>query len=158
MRRRFLVSAVAAGIIMVMTMRPGGHHGGALSRWIQLALTLPVVLWAGRHFYTRAWTAFRHHSADMNTLIAIGTGSAFAYSLVVTLAAGWFATHGVEPHVYYEAVTTIIALILLGNLLEARARSHTSEAVQRLGRLRPATARVARAGEERESARRAPRG
>ena len=65
-------------------------------------------------FYTRAWAAFRHHSADMNTLIAVGTGAAFVFSLAVTLADDWFAAHGVEPHVYYEAVTWIIALILLG--------------------------------------------
>ena len=108
------------------------------------------MVWAGRHFYTRAWAGFRHHSADMNTLIAVGTGSAFVFSLVMTAAAPWFAAHGVEPHVYFESVVTIIALILLGNLLEARAKSRTSQAVRKLARLRPATARVVRANEERD--------
>lgn len=147
---KFVLSAVAAALVMITAMRPGGHEGGGASRWIQLVLTLPVVLWAGRHFYSRAWTAFRHHSADMNTLIAVGTGSAFLFSLVMTAAAPWLAARGVEQHVYYESVVTIIALILLGNLLEARARSRTSQAVRKLAKLRPDTARVIRAGEERD--------
>jgi len=117
-------------------------------RYILLALTLPVIGWAGRHFFTRAWAAFRHHSADMNTLIAVGTGTAFVYSLAVTLAAGWFLARGIEPHVYYESVVWIIALILLGNLLEARAKGRTSGAIRRLIGLRPATARVLRDGAE----------
>jgi Cu+-exporting ATPase len=148
--RKFIVSAVATALVMIIAMRPGGHDPGGASRWIQLALTLPVVVWAGRHFYTRAWAGVRHHSADMNTLIAVGTGSAFVFSLVMTAAAPWFAARGVEPHVYFESVVTIIALILFGNLLEARAKSRTSQAVRKLARQRPATARVVRAGEERD--------
>src|SRR4029079_6153284 len=101
-----------------------------------------------RHFYTRAWAAFRHHGADMNTLIAVGTGAAFIFSLAVTLVPGWFAERGVAPNVYYEAVTWITALILLGNLLEARARGRTSDAIRRLAGLRPPTARVIRGGAE----------
>ncbi len=113
-------------------------------RWTLLGLTLPVVGWAGRHFYTRAWSAFRHRSADMNTLIAVGTGAAFVYSLGVTVADDWLAAQGVVPYVYYEAVVWIIALILLGNLLEARAKSRTSGAIRRLIGLRPRTARLIR--------------
>jgi Cu+-exporting ATPase len=119
-------------------------------RWLLLALTVPVVGWAGRHFYTRAWAAFRHHTADMNTLIAVGTGAAFLFSLAVTVADDWFAARGIEPHVYYEAVVWIIALILLGNLLEARAKGRTAGAIRRLIGLRPATARVIRDGSETE--------
>jgi P-type Cu+ transporter len=119
-------------------------------RYLLLGLTLPVVGWAGRHFYSRAWAAFRHHSADMNTLIAVGTGAAFLFSLAVTLADDWFLAHGVAPQVYYEAVVWIIALILLGNLLEARAKARTWEALRRLIALRPATARVVRRGREEE--------
>jgi Cu+-exporting ATPase len=150
LKGKFAVSAVAAAIVMLIGMWPSSHAMSDASRWLQLAATLPVVLWAGRHFYSRAWAAFRHHSADMNTLIAVGTGTAFAFSLVVTLAAGWLAARGVTPHVYYEAVVTIIALILLGNVLEARATSRASDAVRKLAGLRPATARVVRGGEERE--------
>ena len=179
LRRRFIVAALAAVLTMLFSMPLAELTGGAerdplmrlmmpLSRglrqlapaldrvspdqwrYLLLALTLPVVGWAGRQFYTRAWAAFRHHSADMNTLIAVGTGAAFLFSTAVTLADDWFTAHGVEPHVYYEAVTWIIALILLGNLLEARAKGRTSGAIRRLIGLRPAVARVLRGGREEE--------
>jgi Cu+-exporting ATPase len=119
-------------------------------RYLLLGLTLPVVGWAGRHFYTRAWVALRHRSADMNTLIALGTGAAFLFSLAVTLADDWFLAHGIAPQVYYEAVVWIIALILLGNLIEARAKARTWGALRRLIGLRPATARIVRHGREEE--------
>ncbi|HKP48843.1 MAG TPA: copper-translocating P-type ATPase, partial [Gemmatimonadales bacterium] len=117
-------------------------------RYLLLAMTIPIIGWAGRHFYTRAWTAARHRIADMNTLIALGTGAAFLFSLAMTLADDWFAARGVAPQVYYEAVVWIIALILLGNLLEARAKNRTWEALRRLIALRPPTARVLRGAEE----------
>ena len=117
-------------------------------RYLLLALTIPVIGWAGRHFYSRAWTAARHRIADMNTLIALGTGAAFLFSLAMTLADDWFAARGIRPQVYYEAVVWIIALILLGNLLEARAKNRTWEALRRLIALRPPTARVLRGTEE----------
>ncbi len=146
--RKLAVSVVAAVATMVLGMVLHGMTD--LGRYVLLALTLPVVGWAGRHFYVRAWTAFRHHTADMNTLIALGTGAAFLMSLVATLAPGWLAARGVAPDVYYEAVSTIIALILLGNLLEARARGRTSDAIRKLAGLRPSTARVLRDGTERD--------
>ena len=121
-------------------------------RWSLLVLTLAVMLWAGRHFYTRAWAAFRHHSADMNTLIAVGTGAAFIYSVVATLAPGIFESRGLAPDVYYEAVIFIIALILMGNALEARAKRQTSAALRALANLQPKTARVQRDGSEVELA------
>ena len=140
LRLKFALSLVAALLVTALSLpaRP----------WLMLALTVPVVTWAGRHFYTRAWAAFRHRGSDMNTLIAVGTGAAFGYSLVVTVAGGWFAARGIEPHVYYEAVVWIIALVLLGNLLEARARTRTVGAIRRLVELRPPTARVLRSGTE----------
>jgi P-type Cu+ transporter len=122
---------------------------GLLS-YVLLGLTIPIIGWAGRHFYTRAWSAFRHHSADMNTLIAVGTAAAFLYSLLATIADRWLAARGIEPYVYYESVLWIIALVLLGNLLEARAKGRTSGAIRRLIGLRPATARVLRNGAELE--------
>jgi Cu+-exporting ATPase len=109
---------------------------GAL-RWLLLALTLPVVLWAGRDFYVRAYKAFRHHAADMNTLIAVGTGGALLFSLLATVTPGLFTRHGMPADVYYDAVNWIIALILLGNLLESRARGQTSAAIRHLLALRP---------------------
>lgn len=116
--------------------------------WGLMLLTLGVMAWAGRHFYTRAWAAFRHHSADMNTLVAVGTGAAFAYSVAATAAPGFFRARGVAPDVYYETVVFIIALILLGNALEARAKRQTSSALRALVKLQPPTARVVRDGVE----------
>ena len=113
-----------------------------------LGLTSGVMAWAGRHFYVRAWAAFRHHSADMNTLVAVGTGAAYVLSVVATLAPGFFIARGVPPDVYYEAVILIIALILVGNMLEARAKRQTSAALRRLMQLQPKSARVARGGAE----------
>ncbi len=115
-----------------------------------LAITLLVVLWAGRHFYVRAWQAFRHHAADMNTLIAVGTGAALLFSVFATVNPGFFLARGVAPDLYYEAVILIIALILMGNALEARARRRTSAALRALTRLQPATARLLRNGTELE--------
>jgi len=140
LRSKFAVSLAAAllSIPLSMPSRP----------WLLFALTLPVMGWAGRHFYSRAWSAFRHRTADMNTLIAVGTGAAFGYSLCVTVAGSWLAARGIQPHVYYEPVIWIITLVLLGNLLEARARSRTAAAIRRLIELRPLTARVVRDGGE----------
>jgi Cu+-exporting ATPase len=114
----------------------------AVLSWSLLALTLGVMAWAGRHFYARAWSGFRHHSADMNTLVAVGTGAAFLYSVLATVAPGFFLSRGVAPDVYYEAVVIIIALILTGNAFEARAKSRTSAALRGLVALQPKTARV----------------
>jgi P-type Cu+ transporter len=115
-----------------------------------LAITLGVMVWAGRHFYTGAWAAFRHHSADMNTLVALGTGAAFIYSVIATVAPSVFTANGLAPDVYYEAVIIIIALILAGNAVEAGAKSRTSAALRGLVALRPSTARVIRDGRELE--------
>jgi Cu+-exporting ATPase len=104
--------------------------------------------WAGRHFYTRAWSALRHRSADMNTLVAVGTGAAFLYSLLATVMPDFFLRRGVAPDVYYEAVIIIIALVLTGNAFEARAKRQTSTALRALVELQPKTARVLRGEDE----------
>ena len=111
-----------------------------------MVVTLGVMLWAGRHFYTRAWSAFKHHSADMNTLVAVGTGAAFLYSVVATVSPQFFFNRGMSADVYYEAVIIIIALILTGNAFEARAKKRTSNALRALVHLQPKTARVVRKG------------
>ena len=113
-----------------------------------LAATVVVMTWAGRHFYVRAWKGFRHRNADMNTLIAIGTGAAFIYSVVATFAPGLFAADGARPDVYYEAVILIIALVLLGNAMEARAKRNTTRALRQLAKLQPSTARIRRSGQD----------
>ena len=119
-----------------------------VTTWLLFVLTLGVMIWAGRHFYTQAWAAFRHHAADMNTLVAVGTGAAFVYSVVATVAPDFFVSRGVAPDVYYEAVVLIIALILTGNMFEARARQRTSSALRALVHLQPKTARVLRESTE----------
>ena len=117
-------------------------------RSILLLLTVAVIGWTGLQFYTRAWTAFRHRTADMNTLIALGTGAAFLYSVAATVAPGFFLRYGVAPDVYFEAVAMIIALVLAGSALESRARSQTSQALRKMLLLQPAYARVLREGLE----------
>jgi P-type Cu+ transporter len=111
-----------------------------------LALSLFVMVWAGHQFYVKAWSAFRHKSADMNTLIALGTLSAFLYSAAATLWPSAFISHGVAPDVYYEAVIIIIGLILTGNLMESRAKRRTTAALRKLAQLQPDTAHVERGG------------
>ena len=116
--------------------------------WSLFMITAAVMAWAGGHFYVRAWKAFRHHAADMNTLVAVGTGAAFAYSALATIAPTLLSSRGVSPDVYYEAVLFIIALILVGNTFEARAKRQTSAALRALADLQPKTARVLRHGQE----------
>ena len=124
---------------------------GALS-WALLVATLGVMTGPGRTFYVRAWLAARHGSSDMNTLVSLGTGAAFLYSAVATVAPGFFVSRGVAPDVYYEAVIIILALVLVGHALEARAKGETSSAIRRLIDLQPPVARVVRDGVEREVA------
>jgi P-type Cu+ transporter len=116
--------------------------------WLQLFLAVPVQLWCGSSFYIGAWKAFKHHTATMDTLIALGTGAAFLYSIAVTLNPGFFTAQGLKPEVYYEAAVIVITLILLGKLLENRAKGETSEAIRKLMGLQPKTARLLRNGEE----------
>ena len=113
-----------------------------------LALTVVMMGWAGRRFYVKAWSALLHRSADMNTLIALGTGAAFLYSAAATAAPGFFLAHGAAPDVYYEAVIFIIALVLAGNTMESRAKGRTAGALRRLVHLQPAAARLVRGGGE----------
>ncbi len=176
LRRRFTAAMVAGGIVTLLSMplmsAPGGVHDplhalmapveaffrallpalyaaprGALA-WLSLIFTLPVMVWAGRDIYVAAWRGFRHRAFDMNALIGLGTGAAFLQSLLATAAPGLYAAHGLAPDVYYEAVLWILAFVLLGRFLEARARSRTSEAVRQLLHLAPPTARVLRDGAE----------
>jgi len=143
-------------LLMPLALRLDAALGGRLAldpRWLKLGLallTLPVMAWSGQQFYRGAWAGFRHRTADMNTLIAVGTGAAFLYSLVATLAPGVFTRAGLPADVYYEAVSAIIALILLGRLLEARAKGRTSEAIRRLAGLKAKAAHVVREGKETE--------
>src|SRR5207344_1740597 len=118
-----------------------GHHGDLLPRWLQLALATPVQFWIGRRFYIGAWHALRGGGANMDVLVALGTSAAYLYSAIVTL----LGLYG--QHVYFEAAAVIITLVLLGKLLEARAKIRTSAAIEQLLRLQPMQARIERAGQ-----------
>ncbi|MGZ3332630.1 MAG: heavy metal translocating P-type ATPase [Gemmatimonadaceae bacterium] len=120
--------------------------GNSAINYVLLLMSSGILLWAGRDIYRRAWKAVSHRSADMNTLVAVGTGSAFVYSVVATVAPSLFARNGIAPDVYYEAVIFIIGLVLAGRAIEARARRKTSDALRRLVTLLPSTARVERGG------------
>jgi Cu+-exporting ATPase len=151
LKRRFWVAAGLALIIMPLSMlmlwpalmarlnMQGLNYG-------LLLLTLPVLLYSGREFYTSAWNGFRHRAANMDTLIAVGTGAAFLYSLAATVAPSFFISRGLLPEVYYDTTATIIALILLGKVLELRAKTQTSAAMKALLGLQAKTARVVRPG------------
>jgi Cu+-exporting ATPase len=112
------------------------------------ALTLFVMAWAGRQIYVGAWTAARHGSADMNALVALGTAAAFLYSLAVTVAPEFFRERGITPEVYYEAAILILAFVVSGRALEARAKRRTTSALRKLIGLQASTARVIRDASE----------
>jgi Cu+-exporting ATPase len=151
LRVRFVLGAALAVPVVVLGM---AHLPFSGVNWLQLALSAPVLFFCGWPFYRGAWKAARHLTADMNTLIAVGTGAAFLYSAVATIAPRAVSTgpHVLAGHasapVYFETAVVIIVLVLLGKLLEARARGRTSEAIKRLIGLQPRTARIVRDGIE----------
>lgn len=154
MLRKVIVAGAIAIIIFVgsIPMMTGLHihfiPAFLHDYWVQLVLTTPVQFWCGGSFYVNGWKAMKHHTATMDTLMAVGTSAAYFYSLFVTLFPGFFAAQGLIPHVYYEVSVMVIALILLGRLLEHRARGKTSEAIHKLIGLQPKNARVIRDGVE----------
>ncbi len=146
--RRFWVSAALVVPLLILTMGSDllGLHilAPKLSPWVQLALAAPIVLWAGWPFFIRGWTSIITLKLNMFTLISIGLGAAFLYSLVATVAPGLFPPvfqmHGMVP-VYYEAAGVVVALVLLGQVFELRARAATGKAIRALLNLSPKTAR-----------------
>ena len=154
LRRRLAVAAALSVPVLILGMGP--HIGLVPMDWTmrggwsgaQLLLTTPVLFWAGGGFFRGAWAALKQRASDMNTLIAVGTLSAYLYSLAVTVAPGFFASRGVAGGVYYETAAVIITLLLLGRLLEARARRGAGAAIEALIGLQPKTARVVRGAQE----------
>lgn len=116
--------------------------------WLQLALTTPVEFWCGGSFFRNAWKSLKRRTATMDTLIALGTGTAYFYSLFVTLFPDLLISQGLEIHVYYEVAAIVVTLILLGRFFEHRARGKTSEAIHKLMGMQAKTARVMRDGLE----------
>jgi len=163
---RFLFSLALSLPVLLLAM--GGHLVPAWRETLdfpgrdslELALTTPVLFWAGRGFFSGAWAAARHRGADMNTLVALGTLSAYLYSVVATVLPGWLSSAAGAPHpaggaagpggVYFESAAVIVTLILMGRLLEARARAKTGGAIRALIGLQPKLARVEREGVEKD--------
>lgn len=143
-RNDFIISAILTVPVFILGMFFMDWVPG---RWISLALTTPVVFGSGRGFYTGAWAALRRRSSDMNTLIAMGTFAAYAYSAVALVAPHLLDSMG-HPHLYFETAAVITALILFGRMLEARARGEASSAIRSLMELQAKTARVVRDGNE----------
>ena len=145
--RHFWIAAVlslplAAQMPAMFGLWPGGEvHHDLVPRWLQLLLATPVQFWIGARFYRGAWASLRGGGANMDVLVALGTSMAYFYSLVVTLA------NRHDLHVYFEASAMIITLVLLGKLMEARAKARTTAALDALLRLQPKMARVERDGE-----------
>ena len=151
LKRRLIVASVLAAAAVVLSMAahviPELEHADWRA-YVLFALATPVQLWAGAPFYRAAWNAARHGTTNMNTLIAVGTTAAYGLSVAATFLPNVFYANGLEPHasLYYETSSAIIALVLAGRFMEARARAHTGDAIRALLALGAKTARVRRAG------------
>jgi Cu+-exporting ATPase len=150
MTRRLWVCAALSLPLFALAMSemlPGSpllHAVGSGAAWVQLALATPVVLWGGAPFFARGWSSLVHRKLNMFTLIAIGTGAAYGFSVFAALLPGALPhgfSHGGRPPLYFEAAAVIVTLVLLGQVLELRARSATSSAIRELLKLAPKTAR-----------------
>ncbi len=149
LKKKFIFGLVISTIVFVGSMEWIPGIPGILRNYYLLwILTTPVQFWAGWQFYHSAWGAFKHKNANMNTLIAVGTSAAYLYSVTAILFPSFFRAGGIEPKVYFDTSAVIITLILLGRVLEARAKGRTSEALKGLIGLQPKTARVMREGKE----------
>jgi Cu+-exporting ATPase len=154
LKRRLIFGGVVTTILVIggLPMMTGLHipwiPDWLHHPWLQLVLTTPIQFWSGESFYQGAWKAFKRHTATMDTLVALGTSAAFFYSLFPTFFPGFFIEQGLSPDVYFEISAVVITLILLGRLLENRARGQTSEAIRKLIGLQAKTARTIRNGRE----------
>lgn len=150
LRKLLFKTIVAVGLSIPIVIIAMIFHGIPYSNWIMMGLSLPVLLWCGNEFFVIAAKRARHFSSNMDTLIALGTGIAFLYSAFNTIFPGYMLSHGLEPHVYFEASSVIISFILTGRYFEERAKRKTSDAIRKLMNLGVKTARVIRNGEEKE--------
>ena len=146
LRMRFII-AISSGLA-VMLLGMSGILEQRIAFFVMFAIATPIQFWAGSLFYASAWSALKQRTSNMNTLISLGTTAAYLYSVVVTFAPGLFDGVGGEPAVYYDTAIIIIALILMGRWMEARARGRASDAIASLLGLQPKSARVIRDGAE----------
>jgi Cu+-exporting ATPase len=166
LRIRAFACLIGGLIVMLLSMPLMHGHPGVMNRalmpvmpwlyripvaaleYIMLAVTLVGMTWAGGAIYQRAWQAARHRSTNMNTLVALGTGAAFVYSVAATIFPAFFLAHGLQADVYYDSVLLILGFLLIGNWLDARAKRRTLDALHGFAELQPQTARVLRDGAE----------
>ncbi len=152
--RKVIVGSIISGLLIigVLPMMTGLELSWVpawlQNFWVQFILVTPVQFWVGKAFFVGGWKAFKRHSANMDTLVALGTAVAYFYSLFVTIFPQVLASQGLEVAVYYEVASVVITLVLLGRLLENRAKGQTSEAIRKLMGLQAKTARVIRHGQE----------
>ncbi|MCL5107785.1 MAG: copper-translocating P-type ATPase [Chloroflexi bacterium] len=146
LRNKVIVALVLGGLVLLGSMHMYLPWLPAVlaNPFLLWALATPVQFWAGRQFYRGAWGAAKHRTTNMNTLVAVGTSAAYLYSVAATLFPGFFALEGMAPDVYFDSASVVVALVLLGRFLEARAKGQTGEAIKRLLGLQPRTARVLR--------------
>ncbi|MCP5242164.1 MAG: copper-translocating P-type ATPase [Burkholderiales bacterium] len=140
LRLFWISAALTLPLVMQMGAMFTGHDMDVLPRWLQWLLATPVQFWIGKRFYIGAWHALRGGGANMDVLVALGTSMAYIFSAVVTV-------FSLEQHIYFEASAAIITLVLLGKLMEARAKGKTSEAIEALIKLQPKTARIEQDGQ-----------
>jgi len=138
LKRKVIVAWILSIPTMLLSMifmhTPGNE-------WIMMVLTLPILLYSGQSFYIHAWKQVKQHTANMDTLVALSTSIAFLFSLFNTIYPQFWTNQGMEAHVYYEAAGMIIAFVLLGKLMEERAKNSTTSAIKGLMGLQPKTAR-----------------
>ncbi len=154
MKRKWIFSAALGLLVMAGSMAhliPGlkllDPMPVRIGLWI---LTSVIMFWAGNSFFRGAWSSLKHRTADMNTLVAVGTGAAYIYSLLVLAFPGWVSRSTGEPHLYFDTAAMIIVFVLLGRMLEAKAKGRTSEALTKLLELKPLTAHILEKGREKE--------
>lgn len=146
LKNKLIVATVFSVPIFILSMFLMGRI--PYENYLQFILSLPVLFWSGSEFFVIAWKRLKHFSSNMDTLVAMSTGTAFVYSVVVTFFPHFFHSVGVHAHVYYESAVVIITLILLGRYLEERAKGKTSSAIKKLMGLQPKQVHVIRNGEE----------
>ncbi len=146
LRKKLVVAVIFTLPVFVISMF--WHNTAGWLNYFLLILTLPVIVFSGSEFYVIAWRQAKHRMANMDTLVALGTGSAFLFSLIVTFFPGVFAMQGHDAHVYYESAAVIITFVLAGRLLEEKARAKASAAIRELISLQPKTVTVLRNGRE----------
>src|SRR5258708_5148926 len=149
LKKKLLVSGVLTTFLLIGSMVPFAP-AFLKNMWVMWLLSTPVQFWVGWQYYRSAWSGLKNRTANMDTLIALGTSVAYFFSIASLLFMEFFKSVGIETHVYFEVSATIITLILLGKFLELRAKGQTSEAIKKLLDLQAKTAHVIRNGKEME--------